>query len=66
MTCEESFLKTLYFPKIFAQKKKNRRRLLTRMEWLETKQNKNHAKMPLELFVMLLSVFRDKVFGCQL
>lgn len=28
--------------------------------------NKNHAKMPLELFVMLLSVFRDKVFGCQL
>ena len=56
-----------YIFQIFSPKiKKNRRILLTRMEWLETKQNKNHAKMPLELFVMLLSVFRDKVFGCQL
>jgi hypothetical protein len=30
------------------------------------KQNKNHAKMPLALLFMVLSVFGDKILGCQL
>lgn len=63
---KRAFWRHYIFQRFSHKKKKNRRILLTRMEWLETKQNKNHAKMPLELFVMLLSVFRDKVFGCQL
>lgn len=54
-----------YFSKYFHPRRR-RRILLTRMEWLETKHNKNHAKMPVALFFMVLSVFKDRISCCQL
>lgn len=63
----------LYFPNSSTKKKgggecegRGRCTPLTRMECLETKQNKNPLEMPSALFSVALSVFRDKTLGCQL
>lgn len=68
MACGDCLWKACYIFQIVLPKRKRRGGWtpLIRMECLETKQNKNPAEMPSALFSVALSVFRDKILGCQL
>ena len=62
----------LYFPNIFARRKKEeeeeeegKKNIAGKNVVVETKPNKNHAKMPPALFFTVLSGWRDKILGCR-